>query len=56
MTRVVIAAIPLAGHVAPLRPIAADLGARGHDVVFVTGPSFEDQVAIDRVVRPGRAP
>ena len=42
MTRIIVAATPIYGHVAPLRTIAADLVARGHDVTFVTASMFED--------------
>jgi UDP:flavonoid glycosyltransferase YjiC (YdhE family) len=41
MTRVIIAATPVYGHVAPLRSIAADLVGRGHHVSFLTGFAFK---------------
>ena len=41
MTRVIIAATPIYGHVAPLRSIAADLVGRGHHVTFLSGSAFE---------------
>jgi UDP:flavonoid glycosyltransferase YjiC (YdhE family) len=44
MTRVIMAAIPVPGHVNPLRPIAAHLVAQGHEVVFVTGTTMRDAV------------
>lgn len=44
MTRVIMAAIPVPGHVNPLRPIAAHLVAEGHEVVFVTGTNLRDAV------------
>ncbi|MDB5931754.1 MAG: glycosyltransferase, family [Polaromonas sp.] len=40
MTRIIIAATPIYGHVAPLRSIAADLVARGHHVTFLSGSVF----------------
>lgn len=44
MTRVIIAATPVYGHVAPLRAIAADLVGRGHHVTFLSGSAFKDSV------------
>jgi UDP:flavonoid glycosyltransferase YjiC (YdhE family) len=44
MARIVVAAVPIPGHVAPLRRIAADLTARGHDVTSVTGSQFVAEV------------
>ncbi|HEX6525599.1 MAG TPA: hypothetical protein VF070_37150, partial [Streptosporangiaceae bacterium] len=44
MARIIVAATPIPGHVAPLRRIAADLAGRGHDIVFVTGSSFRDDI------------
>lgn len=44
MARIIAAATPLAGHVAPLRRIAAALAHRGHDVTFITGPQFSGDV------------
>lgn len=41
MTRVIIAATPVYGHVAPLRAIAADLVGRGHHVTFLSGSVFK---------------
>jgi UDP:flavonoid glycosyltransferase YjiC (YdhE family) len=41
MTRVIIAATPVYGHVAPLRAIAADLVRRGHHVTFLSGSAFK---------------
>jgi MGT family glycosyltransferase len=37
MPRFLLAAIPAAGHIGPLLPIARELVARGHDVAFYTG-------------------
>jgi UDP:flavonoid glycosyltransferase YjiC (YdhE family) len=42
MTRVIIAATPVYGHVAPLKSIAADLVSRGHHVTFLTGSAFKN--------------
>jgi UDP:flavonoid glycosyltransferase YjiC (YdhE family) len=44
MTRIIIAATPAYGHVAPLRTIAADLVRRGEQVTFLTGSSFRASV------------
>jgi UDP:flavonoid glycosyltransferase YjiC (YdhE family) len=44
MTRVIIAATPVYGHVAPLRLIAADLVGRGHHVTFLSGSAFKSFV------------
>ncbi|WP_405060863.1 hypothetical protein OG474_04260 [Kribbella sp. NBC_01505] len=41
---ILIATYPLAGHVGPLRPIARELVARGHDVRWYTGLRFADTV------------
>ena len=40
MTRIIIAATPVYGHVAPLRAIAANLVGRGYPVTFLTGSAF----------------
>src|SRR5262245_5941162 len=48
MSRVVIAANPLHGHLTPVLAVASDLVARGHEVVVYTGTRFED-----RVLAPG---
>jgi MGT family glycosyltransferase len=44
MSRFVICAQPLAGHVGPALPIAAELVARGHDVRFYTGAKYRERV------------
>ena len=44
MTRVIIAATPIYGHVAPLRTIAAGLVRRGDQVTFMTGARFRASV------------
>ena len=44
MARLLFASTPLYGHFAPLRSIATDLVARGHDVTFITGTAFEGDV------------
>ena len=44
MTRILIAATPIYGHVAPLREIAADLVRRGEQVTFLTGSSFRASI------------
>jgi UDP:flavonoid glycosyltransferase YjiC (YdhE family) len=41
MTRIIIAATPVYGHVAPLRSIAANLVGRGHHVTFLSGSAFK---------------
>jgi UDP:flavonoid glycosyltransferase YjiC (YdhE family) len=40
MLNILIATYPLAGHVAPLRPIARELAARGHHVRWYTGQRY----------------
>ncbi|MFG1925201.1 glycosyltransferase [Cryptosporangium sp. NPDC048952] len=42
MSRVIVASVPLAGHVFPMIQIAGDLVAAGHDVTVVTGERFTD--------------
>ncbi|WP_329460577.1 nucleotide disphospho-sugar-binding domain-containing protein [Streptomyces sp. NBC_01497] len=42
MTRILVAAVPIPGHVGPLWRIANDLAGRGHDVTFVTGAQFRE--------------
>jgi UDP:flavonoid glycosyltransferase YjiC (YdhE family) len=44
MTKIVIAATAIYGHVAPMLSIATDLIARGDDVTFMTGSSFREAV------------
>lgn len=44
MARIIVAATPIPGHVAPLRRIAIDLARRGHDIVFITGSLFRDGI------------
>jgi hypothetical protein len=44
MTRIIIAATPAYGHVAPLRTIAADLVRRGEHVTFLTASSFRTSI------------
>jgi UDP:flavonoid glycosyltransferase YjiC (YdhE family) len=44
MPRIIVAAVPVQGHVTPLRRIAADLAERGYEVVFITGSLFRESV------------
>jgi hypothetical protein len=44
MTRIIVAATPVYGHVAPLQSIAADLLRRGHHVTFLAGSTFKASV------------
>jgi MGT family glycosyltransferase len=44
MTRIIIAATPIYGHIAPLRSLAADLVGRGHHVTFLSGSAFKTSV------------
>ncbi|MDY7086201.1 MAG: glycosyltransferase [Actinomycetota bacterium] len=44
MSRVVLAAHPLIGHVTPILTIAGDLVVRGHDVLVYTGARFTDRI------------
>lgn len=42
MARVLLSAMPFAGHVAPVRALARELVARGHDVRAHTGAAYAD--------------
>jgi len=44
MARILFGSNPLSGHVRPGLPIAAELVARGHEVVWYTGARFRDAV------------
>jgi UDP:flavonoid glycosyltransferase YjiC (YdhE family) len=44
MSQIVIASVPIHGHVTPLLAVATGLVARGHTVRFLTGARFEAQV------------
>jgi len=58
MTHIIIAATPAYGHVAPLRPIAADLVRRGNQVTFLTGSGFRasiEETGARFVALPGEA-
>lgn len=44
MSRILFATSPLSGHVRPGLPVAAELVARGHEVVWYTGAAFRDVV------------
>jgi UDP:flavonoid glycosyltransferase YjiC (YdhE family) len=44
MTRIIIAATPVYGHVAPLILIAVDLVAQGHHVTFLGGSAFKSAI------------
>lgn len=44
MSRVIVAATPLAGHTSPMIQIAAALVTAGRDVVFVGGERYASQV------------
>ncbi|MCP2263261.1 hypothetical protein ACFQHV_21285 [Promicromonospora thailandica] len=46
MTRIIVAATSIYGHVAPMLAVAEDLVARGHDVTFVTGSRYRDAVEV----------
>ncbi|WP_433514770.1 glycosyltransferase [Nonomuraea sp. CA-143628] len=43
MSKILVAATPVHGHVAPLLTIAADLVRRGHEVTVLTGARFKDR-------------
>ena len=45
MSRVIVAATPMAGHTFPMIQIAGDLVAAGHEVTFIGGERFADRVA-----------
>ena len=44
MTRFLLAAMPAAGHIGPLLPIARELAGRGHEVAWYTGSRVRRQV------------
>lgn len=44
MSRILIATLPIIGHIAPVLPLAAKLVERGHDVAWYTGKEFRDKV------------
>lgn len=44
MASVLVCSSPLVGHVTPMLPVAAGLVARGHDVRFLTGQRYKDDV------------
>jgi UDP:flavonoid glycosyltransferase YjiC (YdhE family) len=44
MAKIIVTSFPSQGHVVPLAAIAADLTARGHEVLFHTGSRFEERV------------
>ena len=44
MTKIIVAATAIYGHVAPMLTITEDLLARGHEVVFLTGSAFAADV------------
>jgi UDP:flavonoid glycosyltransferase YjiC (YdhE family) len=44
MGKLIMAAAPLYGRVAPMRAIAAELRRRGHDITFLTGSMFREFV------------
>jgi MGT family glycosyltransferase len=44
MTRFLLAAMPAAGHIGPLLPIARELTGRGHEVAWYTGSRVRRQV------------
>jgi UDP:flavonoid glycosyltransferase YjiC (YdhE family) len=45
MAKVIVTSLPTQGHFAPMAAIAADLTARGHEVLFYTGRLFADRAA-----------
>ncbi len=44
MARLIVTTIPLTGHVQPMLPIASELAARGHELVWITGAKFAQRV------------
>ncbi|KAJ9165501.1 Glycosyl transferase (PdmS protein) [Coniochaeta hoffmannii] len=42
--KILIATQPFAGHFNPTQPVAKELVRHGHDVVWMTGPSYESRV------------
>ena len=43
MSRVLVAAMPFAGHANPVAALAAELGRRGHEVLAYTGAKYADR-------------
>ena len=44
MARLLVATIPLTGHVQPMLPIVSELVARGHEIEWITGVKFAQRV------------
>jgi UDP:flavonoid glycosyltransferase YjiC (YdhE family) len=44
MSRILIATLPVVGHVAPILPLAAKLVERGHEVAWYTGKNFQSKI------------
>lgn len=44
MARLLVTTTPLTGHVQPMLPIASELVARGHELVWITGAKFAQSV------------
>lgn len=44
MPRLLVATVPLTGHIQPMLPIATELVARGHQLVWTTGAKFAPRV------------
>ena len=45
MARILVAAMPFSGHVAPMSGVVAELASRGHDVVVYTGSRYTARFA-----------
>jgi UDP:flavonoid glycosyltransferase YjiC (YdhE family) len=44
MARILVATVPIAGHIQPLRPLVRALLARGHELLWYTGAKFRGSV------------
>ena len=43
MAKILIATVPILGHVSPFSPLAKGLVARGHEVLWYTGAKYADR-------------
>jgi MGT family glycosyltransferase len=44
MARLLVATVPLTGHIHPMLPIVSELASRGHELVWTTGTKFAPRV------------
>ena len=54
MSVILLASVPVHGHVSPLLPLARHLASRGDTVLFLTGARFGDAAVVTgRTLRTG---